>query len=451
MSPAPHSNDSLPLSAKARRTREAPISFLMEAVIANPALINFAAGLVDAPSLPVEPTRRIAETILSDDPRARVALQYDTTLGLRALRQRVIEHVEALEGKPAASMSISADNVLVTTGSQQALYLIADVLVDPGDIVITANPSYFVFAGALESLGAEIRTVPMDDHGMVVEEVETLLQRLERQNLLPRVKFIYCTSYYQNPTGLTLSEARRPRLLEIARKHSRYHRLLILEDAAYRELRYDGPALPSIKSFDAYNRHTVLAQTFSKPFAPGIKTGYTIMPDDLLEACAHQKGNHDFGSANLCQQIALQAMNDGSYTRHVELLQQAYRRKRDTLLKALDRHMPRAAGLHWTIPNGGLYVWLTLPESIDTSRDGGMFQAALAAGVIYVPGEYCYQPDTHGARPRNHLRLSFGQVDEKQIEPGIERLASVVREQLRQHAPHITLAATKPEPSEVAP
>lgn len=432
MSSAPHSNEPLSLSSKAKRTHEPPISFLMSAVITNPALVNFAAGLVDPSTLPVQPARQIADAILSDDARGRLALQYDTTSGLQALRRRVLEHVEALEGKPAASMSLSPDQVLVTTGSQQALYLIADVLIDPGDIVIAANPSYFVFSGALASLGAEIRTVPMDDDGMMVDEVETLLQRLERQNLLPRVKFIYCTSYYQNPTGLTLSESRRPRLLEIARKYSRDHRLLIVEDAAYRELRYDGPALPSIKSFDPYNRHTVLCQTFSKPFAPGIKTGYSLMPEDLLDACAQQKGNHDFGSANLCQQIALQAMTDGSYARHVQLLQQAYRAKRDTLLAALDRHMPRAAGIHWTRPEGGLYVWLTLPDAIDTSRQGSMFRAALDAGVIYVPGEFCFEPDAHGHRPRNYLRLSFGQVGGDLIEPGIERLAGVVREQLAQ-------------------
>src|SRR5690606_30075156 len=142
----------------------------------------------------------------------------------------------------------------------------------------------------------------------------------DRDGQLHRVKFIYCTSYFQNPTGLTLSTERRRRLLDIARHFSREHRILIVEDAAYRELLYDGDALPSIKSFDPGNQYTVLAQTFSKPFAPGIKTGYTFMPHDLLQAVLRQKGNHDFGSANLCQHIALQAMTDGSYQQQVHRL-----------------------------------------------------------------------------------------------------------------------------------
>lgn len=420
----------LALSAKARRAHEQPISFLIEAVVANPTLINFAAGLVDTRTLPVEPTLDAARKVLGDAERGRLALQYDTTLGLRALRQRVLEHVEQLEGKPAAAMGVSADQVLITTGSQQALYLVAEALLDPGDIVITANPSYFVFAGALSGFGARVLAVPMDEQGMVVEEVDALLQRLERQGQLERVKLIYCTSYYQNPTGLTLSAARRPRLLEIAQKYSRTHRLLVLEDAAYRELRYDGPELPSIKSFDPHNRYTILTQTFSKPFAPGIKTGYTLLPADLLDAVVQQKGSHDFGSAHLCQQIAWQVSSDGSYAEHGRVLRESYRRKRDRMLAALERTMPRHHDVHWTRPAGGLYVWLSLPRAINTARGESFFQRCLEAGVIYVPGEYCYTPDAHGTIPHNHLRLSFGQVPEEQIEPGIEQLAGVVRTML---------------------
>jgi 2-aminoadipate transaminase len=153
------------------------------------------------------------------------------------------------------------------------------------------------------------------------------------------------------------------------------------------------------------------------------------MPDDLLHAVLQQKGNHDFGSANLAQHIALEAMRDGSYDRHLEVLKKSYREKRDAILVALEKHMPRDAGVSWTHPHGGLYVWVTLPEGVDTSRDAEMFNAAVAAGVLYVPGEYCFQPDERGHIPKNHLRLSFGQVDPSQIEPGIQRLAKVVASQ----------------------
>jgi len=422
----------LSFSAKARRTAEQPISFLIATALANPGLINLAAGLVDPRTLPVEPTAAITRSILSELHRGRAALQYDTTQGLAALRMAVLGHIERLEHKPAAAMGLTADHVLVTTGSQQALYLVGDALIDPGDIVVAANPSYFVYTGTLASLGATVLTVPMDDDGMDVDAVERLLSQLERDGRLPRVKFVYCTSYFDNPTGLTLSIERRPKLLDVVRRFSERagHRILILEDAAYRELRYDGPALPSIKSFDADNRYTVLTHTFSKPFAPGIKTGYTVMSDDLLHGVLQQKGNHDFGSANLAQHVALEAMRSGAYHEHGGLLRNAYRAKRDAMLAALDRHMPESPDLHWTKPHGGLYVWVTLPEGFDTSRGGPMFRSCVEHGVLYVPGDYCFQPDDAGRVPTNHLRLSFGQVEPEQIEPGIERLASVVREQL---------------------
>jgi 2-aminoadipate transaminase len=426
-----HPAPPLPLSAKAARTLEQPISFLINAAMANPNLINFAAGLVDPLTLPVAECAAITRDLFADPARARVALQYDTTLGLKPLRHALLGHLESLENKPAAAMGLSADHLLLTTGSQQALYLIGDVLLNPGDLVIAESPSYFVYAGALASLGATILGVPMDEDGMDLAALERLLSDLDRTGQLPRLKLIYVTSYYQNPTGLTLSLERRPRLLELARRFSKHHRLMILEDAAYRELRYDGQALPSIKSFDTDNRHTILTQTFSKPFAPGIKLGYTALPPDLLEPILHQKGNHDFGSASLCQHIALSALQSGAYLHHVEVLKNAYRLKRDAILQALDSTLsPQHAALNtavsWTVPGGGLYTWLTLPVHVDTSKGSDFFNAAVEAGVLYVPGDYCFHADAAGHLPRNHLRLSFGQVALEQIRPGVERLASVI-------------------------
>jgi 2-aminoadipate transaminase len=425
----------LPLSAKAARTREQPISYLIATALRNPKLINLAAGLVDPLTLPVAECESISQRIFSSTARGRAALQYDTTQGLAELRREALAHIEQLEQMPAGQMGLTPDQIVMTTGSQQALYLIGDCLIDPGDIVIAAAPSYFVYTGTLDSLGANILTVPMDDDGMDVEAVARLLERLEREGRLSRVKFVYCTSYYQNPTGLTLSADRRPRLLEIVRQFSRDHRILILEDAAYRELRYDGPAHRSIKSYDADNHFTVLSHTFSKPFAPGLKLGYTAGPDDLLHAMLQQKGNHDFGSSNITQHMALEAFRDGSYQKHGEVLRKAYRIKRDAMLASLLRFMPPDAGIHWTHPHGGLYVWLTLPDHIDTSRTGPMFGACISNGVLYVPGEYCFQRDEQGRLPENHIRLSFGQVAPDQIEPGIERLAEVVRRQLAVSTP----------------
>jgi 2-aminoadipate transaminase len=425
--------DTLPglaLSSKSLRTKEQPISFLIAEALRNPRLINLAAGLVDPLTLPVEECEAITRRIFTDVARGRAALQYDTTLGLGDLRRRLLTHIEELEGKSASAMSLTENDIVCTTGSQQALYLIGDALIDPGDIVIAANPSYFVYAGALQSLGATVFTVPMDANGMVVDEVQHLLARLEREGRLDRVKLVYCTSYFQNPTGLTLSAERRPRLLEIVQRFSKRHRILILEDAAYRELRYDGESFPSIKSYDPHNQFTIISHTFSKPFAPGIKLGYTAAPPELLNAMLNQKGNHDFGSANLTQHIALETMHDGSYAKHVKVLCDAYRAKRDAMVDALKQHMPADSNISWTYPHGGLYVWIALPAGFDTSRGSSFFNTCVDRGVLYVPGVYCFQPDEHGMLPTNHIRLSFGQVAPDQIASGIERLASVVRDHL---------------------
>ena len=318
-----------------------PISFLIETALQNPGLINLAAGLVDPLTLPLQECAEISRRIFSDTVRGRAALQYDTTQGLRPLRHRLLEHIAELEGTPAAELGYSTDQIVLTTGSQQALYLVCDALVDPGDIVIAANPSYFVYTGTLQSLDANVMCVPMDEDGMDVEAVAALLERLDREGKLSRVKLVYCTSYFDNPTGLSLSPGRRRQLLDIVRSYDNRQRILILEDAAYRELRYDGPAMRSMKSMDVEGHHTILSLTFSKPFAPGLKLGYSAMPDDLLHAVLQQKGNHDFGSSNLAQHIALEAMRDGSYGRHVELLIASYRKKRDAILAALtERFMP---------------------------------------------------------------------------------------------------------------
>jgi 2-aminoadipate transaminase len=418
----------LRLSAKAQRTTDSPINALISAKLSNPDLINFAAGLVDEPTLPVEEVREITQKLFAESGRGRRVLQYGTAIGLRDLRRALVAHLERLDGKRPGELGLCADDILLSTGSQQALYLIADVLLDPGDIVITANPSYFVFTGALQALGARVLAVPMDDEGMDVGAVERLLEELKKEGLLERVKFIYCTSFFDNPTGLSLSTPRRKRLVELVREVGASHRILILEDAAYRELRYDGPSLPSIKSFDPANEYTIITQTFSKPFAPGIKLGYTAMPPDLIDQVLRQKGNHDFGSSNLCQEIALEAMAGGSYVTHLEVLKEEYRRKRDATLAALRENLTETAELHWTHPDGGIYVWLTLPKSVDTSREGKLFERCVKHGVLYVPGAYSFHPDENGRTPNHHMRLCFGQVRMEEIRPGIERLAGAIKE-----------------------
>jgi 2-aminoadipate transaminase len=414
----------LPLSNRGSRAREQPISYLISAALGNPELVNLAAGLVDPLTLPARETAQIAAKIMADPVRSVTALQYDGTSGSKPLRQRVLRHLEELDSKAPGGLGVTAEQIILTTGSQQALYLIGDVLIDPGDLVIVESPSYFVYTGTLESFGAKLVGVPMDEGGMDVDALERLLREMESDGRLDRLKLIYCTSYYQNPTGLSLASERRGRMVDLARRFSGRHRLLILEDAAYRELRYDGEALPSIKSHDPENQFTILTQTFSKPFAPGIKLGYTAMPADLAEPVLRQKGNHDFGSSSLCQQIALEALESGQYARHVEELRHAYRAKRDAMVSAVQKFLVTAyPGVRYVHPHGGLYVWVTLPQEIDASRNGKLFAAALERGVLYVPGDYCFGGDNP---PKNQLRLSFGQVALERIGLGAQRLAAAM-------------------------
>jgi len=421
----------LALSDKALRTQEQPISYLMAAAVCNPELISLAAGLVDYESLPVDEVRFLTEGLLSDRRSGQIALQYGTTQGLAELREALLEHLCRLEGCTSRDLSLSVDNCIVTGGSQQALYIVSDLLLNPGDIVITSAPTYFVYTGTLESLGARVISVEMDESGMQTDRLAEVLERLDREGQIGRVKIIYEVTYYQNPTGLSLSTDRRSQLVELARKFSRDHRILILEDAAYRELRYDGPTWPSVKRFDPENKFVILCMTFSKPFSAGLKTGYIFLPDDLVDPFLQQKGNHDFGSANFIQHLLLKAMREGVYDRHVEKVRSAYKRKRDAMLEALEEFLGYLKpDVTWIRPNGGLYTWVTLPERVDTSRGGQLFNRCLEKGVLYVPGEYCYPQQPDKPPPRNSMRLTFGDQSPERIREGIRRLSEAIGELL---------------------
>ena len=414
-------------SARAGRSKRQPVSFLMAQGVENPDVISLAAGLVDYDTLPVAPMATLAEEMLADPAAARAALQYGTTEGYEALRETLLAHMAGLDGWRPDEMNLTPDDVVVTSGSQQLLMILSDVLIDPGDIVITSWPSYFVYTGTLEALGAEVRCVDMDAEGMVPESLAAVLAGLADQGALGRVKIVYVVSYHQNPTGITLAESRRGRIAEIVRTYSREHRILLLEDAAYRELTFAGEAPASMKRFDPRNEYVAVLQTFSKPFAPGLKTGYGVLPRDLVEPVILQKGNHDFGSANFCQHLLARAMDQGVYARHVAELCRSYAAKCEIMLAALDEHLGDLPGCSWTRPSGGLYIFLTLPEQVETGADGALFARAIDEGVLYVPGEYCYGPDPTRTAPRNTIRLSYGVCPPKKIRTALAALARAIK------------------------
>ncbi|MGE3314134.1 MAG: PLP-dependent aminotransferase family protein [Planctomycetaceae bacterium] len=415
------------LSHRWRWAQGQAISFLMQQAVENPECISLAAGLVDPSSLPVTETRAAFDTLFKTDERARTALQYGTTQGADKLRKGLIGQLARLENCTPGELGIDADQLILTTGSQQFLSLVGEVLLDPGDICLVAAPTYFVFLGVLNGLGARAIPVEADDDGMRMDALEATLRKIEADGELDRVKLIYLVSYYENPSGVSLSAERRKAAVGIAQRWSRAHRIMILEDAAYRELQYDGPTLPSIWGFDGERESVILAQTFSKSFSPGVRVGFGVVPRALVGPICDRKGNEDFGSANLNQHLLAAVIEHGLYDTHVEEVRTAYRRKRDCMLRAIDESFRDLSGVRWVRPHGGLYVWMTLPESIPTGFDSALFtRASRVDQVMYVPGELCY-PGPLSTRPRNQMRLSFGVQTEAGIEAGIARLASAVR------------------------
>ncbi|MBI3865412.1 MAG: PLP-dependent aminotransferase family protein [Planctomycetia bacterium] len=403
-----------------------PISFLMEQAVRNPQVISLAAGLVDQATLPVAEVQSACAALLADETAARQALQYGTTTGAERLKGHLLRHLSELECSTIGGLGVSLDQLILTTGSQQLLSLVAEVLFDPGDIVLVAAPTYFAFLGVLNGVGARTIPVAADAEGICLASLDSALESIAWAGELSRVKLIYVVSWFENPTGISLSAERRQAVVDIARRWSRDQRIFVLEDAAYRELNYDGPELPSVWSFDVDRDTVILAQTFSKSFSPGLRVGFGIVPHDLVGPICDRKGNEDFGSACFNQHLLATVFEKGLYAEHVRILCAAYRAKRDAMLAAAEKYFASLPGVQWVHPGGGLYVWMTLPAHLPTSFESALFhQAVHVEKVMYVPGEVCYAGPGE-SRPRNQMRLSFGTQTPAGIEEGMRRLACAV-------------------------
>lgn len=418
-------------SQRRRWAADQAISFLMQQGVEHPHVVSLAAGLVDPGSLPITEAIEVARGVLSDDLRARSALQYGTTQGDQRLRQHLAGYHNRLEqtSAPPANRRTSPDEIVCTTGSQQLLALLADALLDPGDICLVAAPTYFVFLGVLEGVGARAIALPADEHGLQMDALTAELQRLESAGELPRVKLIYVVSEFENPTGISLSLERRAELVEIAKHWSqrRGETIYVLEDAAYRELHYDAPPPPSVWSFDVAGDTVIHAGTFSKSFAPGLRVGFGLMPRELRDAINDMKGNQDFGSANFNQHLLAELLASGRLATHAEEVRAAYRLKRDAMLSAADEFFSDLPGVSWVHPHGGLYVWMSLPAHIATGFDSPLFRRAVdVEQVMYVPGELCFGGPRE-QRQRNSMRLSFGVQSPDGIREGMRRLSRAVR------------------------
>ncbi len=269
--------------------------------------------------------------------------------------------------------------------------------------------------------------MPTDTGGLRIDGLEDTFARLDAAGELERVKLVYTISEHSNPTGLSLAADRRGPLVETVRRWSRRHAIFILEDAAYRGLTFDGPEPPTVWQHDPDGEIVIHARTFSKTFSPGLKTGYGIVPEPLVAPILHLKGNHDFGSAHFNQRVLAAVVADGGYDRQIERLTRTYRGKRDAILAALEQSFGNIEGVSWTEPRGGLYVWLKLPEGVDTGRNGAFFARCVERGVLYVPGALAYA-DEPGPVPTNRARLSFGVAEGPALAEGVRRLAGATQD-----------------------
>ncbi|MGD0206043.1 MAG: PLP-dependent aminotransferase family protein [Verrucomicrobiota bacterium] len=442
------------LSKMGQRTTEPPISWLMHAALSRPKLISLAAGFTDNASLPVAGARTALNQVFRSPKTGQPALQYGITAGNPALRKLTAAHLQKLDFQAVVSSSHSSlslvlelksrtrtkdedekiyspERLLITSGSQQLLYMTTEALCNEGDIVLVEDPTYFVFLGILQSRGLRARSVRLERDGLDLAHLERVLQSLRRNGELRRVKLFYLVSYFQNPTGVTTSFQKKCGLLKLLKKFERAagHPIYLLEDAAYRGLRFAGNDVPSALAVPGAAERVIYAGTFSKPFATGVRVGYGILPKPLFAAVKHIKGNHDFGTSNLLQYLVARALASGIYGRHVARLQKRYAHKARVMKLAIERHFPPA--VEWWEPEGGLYFWARLPRNVSTGLKSKVFSTALKNDVLYVPGEICYADDAARRKPNHEMRISFGNASEAEIREGIARLGKGLRKFLK--------------------
>ncbi|MEJ7797774.1 MAG: PLP-dependent aminotransferase family protein [Solirubrobacteraceae bacterium] len=392
-------------------------------------IISLAGGLPDTSSFPAESFAAIMGRVAVDS--CARSLQYGPTEGLAVLKTCIAE-VMAEEGT-----DVDPDDVLVTTGGQQVIDLVCKTLIDPGDVIVAEAPTYPGAVPTFCSYEADVIQIEGDEHGMRIDVLESTLDRLELQGRSP--KFIYTVPTFQNPSGTTMSLARRRRLVEVIRERE----LLVLEDNPYGLLRYEGDALPTLYSLDG-GEFVIYLGTFSKILSPGVRLGWSVGPRPVLDKMNVGKQAADLCSSSLTQFFVAAYFASGRWQDYVHSLKEIYRRRRDVMLDALAESFGRECS--WTHPQGGLFIWATLPQYIDTTD---LLARALDQHVAFVPGRAAFL-DGRGA---NSMRLNFSGVGEADIREGVRRIGEVVREQTelyerltgsRVHAPAVESMASEP-------
>jgi DNA-binding transcriptional MocR family regulator len=370
-------------------------------VLERPEIISLAGGNTDTDIV----AHRVVDcvrAVLDRDPRG--ALGYGAAGGHIALRTQLVRLM--------AMQNIEADphQLVVTNGAQQALEFMAKVFCEPGDLVLTEAPTYVGALGAFTSFQAEMQAVATDEHGIVPEALESTLADIAGSGR--RVKFLYLVPTFQNPSGYTLAADRRPLVIEICQRHG----VLIVEDDPYAQIRFEGEPVPPLRALT--DDGIIYLGTLSKVFSPGIRTGWVLAPEPVRERLLLAKEAADLCSSPFTQLVAAEYLSSPHIESDLEMVRKVYKEKRDTMLDAIDTYFPKETTL--TVPEGGLFLWVTLPELIDTKE---MLARALDSGVAYVPGTAFYPRKGDG---KTSMRLNFSYPSVAEIDEGIRRLGAVV-------------------------
>jgi 2-aminoadipate transaminase len=392
-------------AARTQGMRQSAMRDLM-AITARPEVISLAGGLPDTSVFPSEDLAALMSGVAAE--ASARALQYGPTEGMDEVKDCIVE-VMAAEG-----MAVEREDVLVTTGGQQVIDLVCKTLIDPGDVIVAEAPTYPGAVPTFISYQADVVQIELDDDGMRIDLLEETLDRLAREGRTP--KFIYTVPTFQNPGGVTMSLERRRRLVQIAKERE----LLVLEDNPYGLLRYEGDPLPTLFSMDG-GEYVIYLGTFSKILSPGLRLGWTVAPRPVLDKFTIGKAASDLCSSTFGQHFVVAYFKHRNWQDLLVPLRALYRRRRDVMLEALAAHLPAEAT--WTRPEGGLFIWATLPDYLDTTD---LLARALREHVAFVPGRGAYV-DGRGAA---EMRLNFSAVADDDIREGVRRIGKVVAEQI---------------------
>ncbi len=411
----------------AQRTQRMTSSAIRELLklIAQPDIISFAGGLPAPELFPVEEIKEAVETVLTS--KGSQALQYSTTEGFPPLRDMLVRHMKRY------GIVVDKDNVLITSGSQQALDLIGKILINPGDKVLTEHPTYLGAIQAFTMYGADYVTVPIDDDGVIPESLEV--------GLRAGPKFMYLLPNFQNPTGVTISAERRQKLVLMADRYG----VPIIEDDPYGQLRYEGDNIRPLVVIDAeclecehngrYSGNVIYMSTFSKTLAPGLRLGWIVAPKDVVNRLVQAKQGTDLHTSSFDQMVAYEVGRGGFIDRHVQHIREVYDQRRQIMLIALATAFPDpSAGVRWTHPQGGLFLWVQMPEWMDTAE---LLKEAVKEKVAFVPGTPFF-PNGGG---HNTMRLNFSYGTNAMIEEGIARLGRVANAEIARHNATVAVPA----------